>query len=130
MQYILPYLAGLLTLLILDAIMIWNVILPTFKRYIPDMIRTDVNMVAAIVFYLLYVLVALILVVIPAVKGWLDTKAVLHNGALLGFGAYMTYELTSMSVMKGWSWQMVAIDTLWGTILTALVCLAMYITLR
>jgi uncharacterized membrane protein len=33
----------------------------------------------------------------------------------------MTYELTSMSVMKGWSWNMVAIDTLWGTLLTAII---------
>lgn len=33
----------------------------------------------------------------------------------------MTYELTSMSVMKGWSWHMVAVDTLWGTLLTAII---------
>jgi uncharacterized membrane protein len=38
----------------------------------------------------------------------------------------MTYELTSMSVMKGWSWNMVAVDTLWGTLLTAIIGGVMY----
>ena len=32
--------------------------------------------------------------------------------------AYGTYEFTSMSILKGWSWQMVALDTTWGAVLT------------
>ncbi|MCA9377302.1 hypothetical protein KC711_00045 [Candidatus Peregrinibacteria bacterium] len=28
--------------------------------------------------------------------------------------------------MKGWSYEMVMIDTIWGTILTMIVCLAMW----
>ena len=32
--------------------------------------------------------------------------------------AYGTYEFTSMSIMKNWSWSMVAVDTTWGAILT------------
>ena len=42
----------------------------------------------------------------------------------------MTYELTSMSVMKGWSWNMVAIDTIWGTVLTAIIGVVMYTVYR
>jgi uncharacterized membrane protein len=42
----------------------------------------------------------------------------------------MSYELTSMSVMKGWSWEMVAIDTIWGTVLTAIIGGVMYIVYR
>ena len=42
----------------------------------------------------------------------------------------MTYELTSMSIIKSWSWQMVVVDTLWGTLLTAIVCLVMYLLAR
>ena len=56
--------------------------------------------------------------------------SVFQNGALFGFGAYMTYELTSMSIIKSWSWQMVVVDTLWGTLLTAIVCLVMYLLAR
>ena len=32
--------------------------------------------------------------------------------------AYGTYEFTSMSIMKNWSWAMVATDTVWGAVLT------------
>ena len=113
LAYILSYISGLLTLLILDAVMIWFVILPTFKRYIPTYLNTDMNFVAAIAFYLLYILVLLILIVLPGLEGGLSLQKILTNSALFGFGAYMTYELTSMSVMKGWSWNMVAVDTIW-----------------
>jgi uncharacterized membrane protein len=42
----------------------------------------------------------------------------------------MTYELTSMSVIKGWNWNMVAIDTVWGTVLTTIIGIAMYVTYK
>lgn len=71
------------------------------------------NFVAAIAFYLLYILVLLLLVIMPGVESKLPMMQVLQKSALFGFGAYITYELTSMSVMKGWSWNMVAIDTIW-----------------
>lgn len=62
---ILSYISGILTLLILDGVMIWFVILPTFRKYIPTYLNTDMNFVAAIAFYLLYILVLLLLVVLP-----------------------------------------------------------------
>ncbi len=65
LPYILSYISGILTLLILDGVMIWFVILPTFKKYIPTYLNTDMNFVAAIAFYLLYILVLLLLVILP-----------------------------------------------------------------
>jgi uncharacterized membrane protein len=62
---VLSYISGILTLLVLDGVMIWFVILPTFKKYIPTYLNTDMNFVAAIAFYLLYILVLLLLVVLP-----------------------------------------------------------------
>jgi len=47
-------------------------------------------------------------------------KAVV-NGALIGFLAYMTYELTNHAVIAGWPWQIVIVDIIWGTALGALV---------
>jgi uncharacterized membrane protein len=129
LAYALSYISGILTLLILDGIMIYFVILPTFKKYIPTYLNTDMNFVAAVAFYLLYILVLLVLVVIPGVENKLSLVQVIQKSALFGFWAYMTYELTSMSVMKGWSWNMVAIDTLWGTLLTAIIGGVMYIVI-
>jgi uncharacterized membrane protein len=65
LAYTLSYISGILTLLVLDGAMIWFVILPTFKKYIPTYLNTDMNFVAAIGFYLLYILVLMLLVVLP-----------------------------------------------------------------
>jgi uncharacterized membrane protein len=126
LAYALSYISGILTLLVLDGVMIWFVILPTFKKYIPTYLNIDMNFMAAIAFYLLYILVLLLLVVLPGIEAGVGLQKIIINSALLGFGAYMTYELTSMSVMKGWSWEMVAIDTIWGTVLTAIIGGVMY----
>lgn len=128
--YILSYISGLLTLLILDGIMIWFVILPTFKKYIPSYLNTDMNIVAATAFYLLYILVLGLLVVFPSAELRIPLMQILYKSALFGFGAYMTYELTSMSVMKGWNWNMVLIDTLWGTVLTVSISVVMYLVYK
>lgn len=130
LAYVISYISGILTLLILDWVMIWFVILPTFKKYIPTYLNTDMNFVAAIAFYLLYILVVLLLVVLPGYENKLSLMQVVGKSALFWFGAYMTYELTSMSVMKWWSWNMVAIDTLWWTLLTAIIGGVMYITYK
>ena len=100
LAYILSYISGILTLLILDAVMIWFVILPTFKKYIPTYLNTDMNFVAAVAFYLLYILVLFVLIILPGYENKLSLLQVVGKSALFGFGAYMTYELTSMSVMK------------------------------
>ena len=127
---ILSYISGILTLLILDGVIIWFVILPTFKKYIPTYLNTEMNIPAAIGFYLLYILILLFLVILPWVEYSFTLSKILINSAILGFGAYMTYELTSMSVMKGWSWNMVAIDTIWGTVLTMIIGGVMYTVYR
>jgi uncharacterized membrane protein len=85
LAYILSYFSGILTLLILDGIMIWFVILPTFRKYIPTYLNTDMNFVAAIAFYLLYILVLLLLVVIPGVENKLSLVQVIQKSALFGF---------------------------------------------
>ncbi len=126
LAYTLSYISGILTLLVLDGVMIWFVILPTFKKYIPTYLNTDMNFVAAIAFYLLYILVLLLLVVLPWAEMGAWLQKIIMNSALFGFWAYMTYELTSMSVMKWWSWNMVLIDTTWGTILTTIIGVVMY----
>lgn len=130
LAYALSYISGILTLLILDAVMIWFVILPTFKRYVPTYLNTDMNFIAAIAFYLLYIFVLMLLVVLPGYENKLSLMQVVGKSALFWFGAYMTYELTSMSVMKWWSWHMVMVDIVWWTVLTAIIGGVMYVTYK
>jgi uncharacterized membrane protein len=40
-------------------------------------------------------------------------------GAMFGLVVYGTYNLTNVATLPGYSWTMVAVDTLWGTIVFA-----------
>ena len=78
------------------------------------------NMLPAILFYVIYVVGIVVFVVNPALeKGSLAYAA--GYGALFGLVAYATYDLTSLSVLKGFSTKIVVIDLLWGALLTAAV---------
>ena len=111
------YLVTALIFLLLDAVVLKLVMQPLFQRHLGDTMR-DAPMVApAAVFYLAYVAGLVWLVSMPAMLTGNHLSAALR-GAVIGAMAYGTYEFTSMSVMRNWSWQMVAADTIWGTFLT------------
>ena len=52
-------------------------------------------------------------------------KAVI-SGALFGFIAYATYDLTNLATLKDWPLPIVFIDMAWGALLTGLVSTAGY----
>ncbi len=75
------YVGGLVTFLVLDGIMISQVILPLFRKHVSYLVG-DMDIAAAVVFYLLYVLIGYFLVVAPAVASYADWGVVARNGAL------------------------------------------------
>jgi uncharacterized membrane protein len=111
------YLATALIFLLLDAVVLKLVMQPLFQRHLGDTMRDGVFAAPAAVFYLFYIAGLVWLVSMPALLTGNHLSAGLR-GAVVGAMAYGTYEFTSMSVMRDWSWQMVAADTIWGTFLT------------
>ncbi|MBL3554417.1 DUF2177 family protein [Rhodovulum sulfidophilum] len=103
--------------LFIDAVMLSLVMKPLFTRHIGDAMRDSPMMAPAALFYLAYVAGLVFLVAAPALRDAVPERAALQ-GAVLGAMAYGTYEFTSMSIMKNWSWTMVATDTIWGAVLT------------
>ncbi len=117
MSLVILYLSTALIFLVLDAIMLSTVMRPLFERYIGDMLG-DLNLGAAAGFYLFYVAALLWLVSWPALSDQGYGRLIL-NAAIFGAAAYGTYEFTNLATLRGWSWQMVAVDLTWGTVLTA-----------
>ncbi len=105
--------------LIADAVMLRTVIQPIFKEHLGQGLIDGVRFGPAVLFYLVYMIGILWFAGYPALRSGQPASAAL-NGALLGFVAYGTYELTSWSVMRDWHPSMVAVDWAWGTALTAL----------
>lgn len=81
------------------------------------------NMGAALIFYVIYVVGVVMFVVTPAFEKGSLSYAALY-GALFGFVAYATYDLTNLAVLKGYSTKIALIDMAWGAVLTAAVATA------
>ena len=110
---------------ILDYIWLGFIAKKLYYGEMGDILLKKPNMLAAILFYAIYVVGAVIMVVVPA----LDNNSIMHAlgfGALLGFVAYATYDLTNLATMKGFSSKIVVIDLVWGTFITAVVCVGSF----
>ena len=88
-----------------------------YARYLGHLMKEQVNWTSAIVFYLLFIVGILIFAVVPALKEGSLSRALIY-GALFGFFAYATYELTNLAVIRDWPIGIVWIDILWGIVLT------------
>ncbi len=118
MQFFLLYLVTATVFAVIDVIGLNVLMKPLFERHVGDILLTPINMAPALVFYAFYIAGAVWLISLPALRHDSVVEAGV-NGAILGALAYGTYEFTNMSTIRGWDWTMVATDTAWGTILTA-----------
>ena len=86
-----------------------------FAAQVGDMLG-EIRLAPAILFYLLYVAGVVFFVSGPTTATWQST---LLYGALFGFFCYATFELTSLSLLKHWTWPVVLVDVSWGVAVTA-----------
>lgn len=100
-----------------------------YQKYLGQFLRESPIWSVAILFYLFFVIGLVIFVVQPAIEknSWMHA---LIFGSFYGFITYMTYELTNYSLIKGWPWQIVIIDIIWGVVLSATVAIASYFIAR
>lgn len=85
----------------------------------------DVNWVAAMVFYLIFLVGLTIFATYPAVAKNSILTALIF-GALFGFFTYATYDLTNLATLKDWPLSVVIVDIIWGTVLGGAVAVATY----
>jgi uncharacterized membrane protein len=96
-----------------------------YRDQIGSLLKTDVNWVAAIVFYLLFIVGLVVFVITPAVEKSSWVHAVMF-GALFGLVCYATYDLTNLAVAKDWPLLITIVDLIWGAVLAASVSTVTY----
>ena len=114
-RYAVLYLATLIILIPIDFLFLGIVAKGFFAAQVGDMLG-EIRPAPAILFYLLYVAGILTFVSGPATATW---SSALIYGALFGLFCYATFELTSLSLLKHWTWAVVAMDISWGTFVSA-----------
>lgn len=118
MAYIAAYFAAALVMAGLDYLWLTTMMGPLYERYLGPILAPEPDMKAAVAFYLVYLLGIVWFAVRPALLSG-DWKSAALNGALFGFFAYATYDLTNMATLKVWSLQLTLVDMAWGAFLTA-----------
>ena len=113
-RYLVLYLTTLVVLVTLDFLFLGVLAKGLFVSEVGDMLG-DVRPVPAVLFYLLYVAGTLIFVSGSAAS-WRST---LLYGALFGLFCYATFDLTSLALLKHWSWAIAVVDVCWGAVVTA-----------
>jgi len=114
-RYLVLYLTTLAVLTVLDFLFLGIVAKGFFVSQVGDMLG-EIRSLPAVLFYLLYVAGVLIFVSGSASATWPSTLA---YGALFGLFCYATFDLTSLALLKHWSWAVAAVDVSWGAAVTA-----------
>ena len=96
-----------------------------YRDQLGDLLRPETNWTAAIVFYLIFLVGLVVFVIQPAVDAGSWSEA-LWRGALFGFVAYATYDLSNLAVVRDWPLTMTIVDIAWGAVLAASVSIATY----
>jgi uncharacterized membrane protein len=114
-RYLFLYLATLIVFMPLDFLFLGTIAKNFFTAQVGDMLG-EIRWAPAILFYLTYLVGIVIFANGSPDATW--SSALLY-GALFGFFCYATFELTSLSLLKHWTWPVVMLDMSWGTFVTA-----------
>lgn len=117
-KYLAAYGGTAVVMVALDMLWLGVIAKPMYQQGIGHLMAETPDIGVAVVFYLLYALGVVIFAVSPQHKGstWANT---LIMGALFGFFAYATYDLTNLATLRQWPLHLSLIDIAWGTLISA-----------
>lgn len=124
-KWLLSY--GLTTIVFFAVDMVWLGVIAKnlYREQIGHLLADSPNWIAAIVFYLLFIIGIMVFAIVPAVNEQSILRAVLL-GAFFGFITYATYDLTNLATAKDWPLSITIIDMIWGSVLSTIVTVAGY----
>ena len=118
LKYLGIYGAVFVSMIVIDIIWLRLIAVQWYADSMGPLLSKSPNLWAAAAFYLLFPVGLLIFAVFPAENASV-IKAVIM-GALFGFFAYATYDLTALAVIKGWPVGLTFLDIAWGSIVSGI----------
>lgn len=112
------YVLVLPVLLVVDGVWLGLVAKGFYRRELGAMMLDEFRLGAAALFYLVYAAGLVVLAVEPGLARG-GVLRVLVLGGVVGLVAYAAYDLTNYATLRGFSGRMVAVDLLWGTLMSA-----------
>jgi len=122
------YLVTLTIFTAIDAVWLTVVAKKFYTKQIGFLMKENPNFLAAILFYLLFIVGLVIFVISPSVEKKSLMSAILLGG-LFGLITYATYDLTNLATIKDWPILVTIVDLCWGTFLAASVSALSYLVI-
>jgi uncharacterized membrane protein len=118
--YVKLYFATLVAFFLIDMVWLGLVARTFYRKHLGYIMAPATNWVAAVIFYLLFILGILVFVVVPGLQDQ-SLKTTLLRAALFGLVTYATYDLTNLATVKNWPLLITVVDLAWGTVLSVAV---------
>ncbi|MGD9813584.1 MAG: DUF2177 family protein [Bacilli bacterium] len=112
--------------IVIDLLWLTLIARKVYKKYLGYIMAKKVRMIPALIFYIIFIAGLTFFAIMPA-NFWYEA---LLYGALFGFIAYATYDLTNLSTLEGWPITITIIDLIWGTSLGLVVSTLTFLILR
>ena len=97
-----------------------------YSKYLGYLMAPNVNWLAALVFYVIFIIGILYFVIAPSLVDRDFTQLVIR-AMLFGFITYATYDLTNLATVRDWPITITIIDLIWGTTLSTSVSVISYL---
>lgn len=120
------YLIALPVFFIIDMIWLGLVAKNFYRSQIGFLMKTNVNWIAAIIFYFLFIAGLVFFVLSPAIEKK-DIVYGIMTAAFYGLLTYSTYDLTNLATLKDWPLLITIIDIIWGMVLSVSVTVISYL---
>jgi uncharacterized membrane protein len=96
-----------------------------YAKYLGYLMAPKVNWMAALVFYVIFIVGVLYFVIAPSLVDR-DMVQLVIRAMLFGFITYATYDLTNLATVRDWPITITIIDLIWGTTLSTSVSVISY----
>ena len=119
------YFISLTVFLAIDTVWLTLIAKNFYAKHIGYLMAKNPNLIAALIFYLIFIAALIFFVITPALDKKMWTHA-LMAGLFFGLVTYATYDLTNLATIKDWPILVTVIDLIWGMFISAAVSVATY----
>jgi uncharacterized membrane protein len=119
------YLIALPVFLAIDMVWLTLVAKNFYAKQIGFLMAKNPNLLAAFIFYLIFIAGLIVFVITPALDKKIWTQALLA-GAFFGLVTYATYDLTNLATVKDWPLVVTIVDLIWGMFVSAAVSIVTF----
>ena len=116
LKYLGTYLAVFVVLVAIDMVWLRLIAVQWYADGMGPLLADSPRLWAAVAFYIMFPAGLLVFAVVPSAGAPLLNAVAM--GALFGFFAYATYDLTALAVIRGWPVGLSFLDMAWGTIVS------------